>query len=335
MTPLLEVNDLKVHYPLSGGAFRPAPGTVRAVDGVSFSVGRGEVVAVVGESGCGKTTLARSILGLAHVTSGGVSLSGKSVTSRGTQRDDDFRRRVQMVFQDPFESLNPRRTILQTLSLPLRANAVVPQAQVRKEAIRLLDMVGLSPGADFLERYPHQFSGGQRQRVGIARAIAVRPELVVADEAVSALDISVRAQVLALMRRLQQDLGLSYLFITHDLGVVRSLADRVLVMYLGQVIEEGGTDDVFRLPRHPYTRALLAASPIPDPQRARLRRRVPLTGEVPSAINPPTGCRFHTRCPMASARCREEVPALRRFGDTRAACHYAEQAEPRRNEARE
>lgn len=324
MTALLDVRDLKVHFPLSAGAFRRSPGSVKAVDGVSFSIARGEVVALVGESGCGKTTVARSILGLNHVTEGSILLDGRDV---GKTREADFRKRVQMVFQDPFESLNPRRTVLQTLSLPLKANRIVDKSGLRDECTRLLDQVGLSPGAAFLDRYPHQFSGGQRQRIGIARALATRPELVVADEAVSALDISIRAQVLALMRRLQRDLDLSYLFITHDLGVVRSLADRVIVMYLGRVVEEGTTDDVFRMSRHPYTRALLAASPLPDPGKARNRVRPPIKGEVPSPVKPPSGCRFHPRCPLAIDRCRTEVPLLRVFDDRRVACHRAEEAE--------
>jgi oligopeptide/dipeptide ABC transporter ATP-binding protein len=324
MTDLLSVDGLKVHFPLTGGAFRSPVGTVRAVDGVSFSIRHGEVVALVGESGCGKTTVARSILGLTHVTEGSIRLTGQEVGEG--KRSTDFRKRVQMVFQDPFESLNPRRTIFGTLTLPLKANRIVGKGQFRTECTRLLDQVGLSPGSAYLDRYPHQFSGGQRQRVGIARALATRPELVVADEAVSALDISIRAQVLALMRSLQAELKLSYLFITHDLGVVRSLADRVLVMYLGQVVEEGTTEALFRLPRHPYTRTLLAASPIPDPEAAKTRRRTPISGEVPSAINPPAGCRFHPRCPLVIDRCRTEAPTLRQIGELKTACHRAEEA---------
>jgi len=325
MTDLLRVENLKVHFPVNVGAFRKSPGAVKAVDGVSFAIPQGRVVALVGESGCGKTTVARTILGLNHITAGRITLNGEDVAAQGAKRTPEFRRKVQMVFQDPYESLNPRRTVVQSLSVPLRANAIVPRAEFGAESARLLDMVGLSPGAAFLNRYPHQFSGGQRQRVGIARAIAVRPDLIVADEAVSALDISIRAQVLTLMRRLQQDLGLAYLFISHDLGVVRSLSDHVMVMYLGRVVEEGATQDLFDTAAHPYTRSLLSASPIPDPVAARARKRVPLTGEVPSPINPPSGCHFHPRCPMAIDRCRSEAPELRAVGPLKTACHRAEE----------
>ncbi|TYB84327.1 ABC transporter ATP-binding protein [Oceaniovalibus sp. ACAM 378] len=325
MSELLRVEGLKVHFPVNSGAFRRSPGSVKAVDNISFAIPNGKVVALVGESGCGKTTVARTILGLNHISDGRITLNGKDVTEHGKGRTPEFRSRVQMVFQDPYESLNPRRTVLQSLAVPLRANAVVPKTEYQAECIRLLDMVGLSPGAAFLNRYPHQFSGGQRQRIGIARAIAVRPDLIVADEAVSALDISIRAQVLTLMRRLQQDLGLAYLFISHDLGVVRSLADHVLVMYLGRVVEEASTQDLFERPTHPYTQSLLAASPIPDPVAARARKRIPLTGEVPSPINPPKGCHFHPRCPLAIDRCRNETPALRLVGAFKTACHRAEE----------
>ena len=327
MTALLEVRDLRVHFTVGGGLFRPPRGVVRAVDGVSFELQRREVLALVGESGCGKTTIARSILGLAPITDGQIALDGAALDLSGAERTPDFRRRVQMVFQDPYDSLNPRRSILQTLSLPLKVLGMRDRAALRAECARLLDQVGLSPGAEFLDRYPHQFSGGQRQRIGIARALAVKPELIVADEAVSALDISIRAQVLALMRRLQQELSLAYLFITHDLGVVRSLADRVMVMYLGRVVEEGPTDAVFALPRHPYTRALLAASPLPDPRKARARTAEVVAGEIPSPLNPPSGCHFHPRCPVAIDRCRSVAPALEAHGPTRAACHRAGEAE--------
>lgn len=327
MKPLLEVKELSVHYGTRQSVFRGSASVVRAVDKVSFNINHGEVVAMVGESGCGKTSVARAVLGLAPITSGSVKLDGAEVSAGESLRALDFRRRVQMIFQDPFESLNPRRTIEQSLSLPLRANKVVPGPQMQKECARLLDQVGLSPGRQYLNRYPHQLSGGQRQRVGIARAIAVRPEVIVADEAVSALDISIRAQVLALMRRLQREMNLSYLFITHDLGVVRSLADRVLVMYLGRIIEEASAESLFALPRHPYTRTLLAASPVADPRRRRVGSGISVPGEVPSPVNPPSGCHFHTRCPFSIGRCRTEVPALRQVGDSRSACHRAEEAE--------
>jgi oligopeptide/dipeptide ABC transporter ATP-binding protein len=333
---LLEVRGLKVHYPIGGGWLRRPKGLVRAVDGVDLDIQAGETLALVGESGCGKTTLGRAILGLVEPTEGTIRLNGENVTRLEPAALKAFRREVQMVFQDPFDSLNPRRTVFQTLALPLRIHGIVPPRQLRDEAARLLDRVGLSPGRHFLDRYPHQFSGGQRQRIGIARALAVRPRLIVADEAVSALDISIRAQILELLRRLQQETGLAYLFITHDLGVVRSLADRVAVMYLGKLAEAAPTEALFDMPRHPYTRALLAASPIADPVRARKRERVTLEGDVPSPANPPTGCRFHPRCPIAEARCRTEVPDLREVGrDRRSACHFAERAEAwRLNERR-
>ena len=328
MSALLEVRNLKVHFPIGASLLRPPSGFVRAVDGVSLSVADGEVVAVVGESGCGKTTLARTVLGLTSPTSGVIRFRGSDVAIQSTGERNLYYRHVQMVFQDPFDSLNPRKTVRQTLSQPLRIHGVVPARELRAEAMRLLDLVGLSPPELYLDRYPHQFSGGQRQRICIARAIAVRPSLVVADEAVSALDISIRAQILTLMRRLQDELGLSYLFITHDLGVVRSLCDRVVVMYLGQVVEEGLTEDIFAHPRHPYTNALLAACPLPDPVRARARTHAPLSGDVPSPVDPPPGCRFHPRCPVARDICGRESPAAQDFGrGHRSACHFANEAE--------
>ena len=328
MTSLLEVRDLKVHFPLGGSLLRAPSAIVRAVDGVSLAIAEGEVVAVVGESGCGKTTLARAVLGLTPPTGGTIRFHGSDVALQSTQQRNDYYRQVQMVFQDPFDSLNPRKTVVQTLTQPLRIHRIVPPSEFRAEAARILELVGLSPAALYLDRYPHQFSGGQRQRICIARAIAVRPRLIVADEPVSALDISIRAQILTLMRRLQQELGLSYLFITHDLGVVRSLCDRVVVMYLGQVVEEGRTEDLFAHPRHPYTNALLAACPLPDPLRARARKRVPLSGDVPSPVNPPSGCRFHPRCPVLREKCSLEPPVARDFArGQRSVCHFADEAE--------
>jgi oligopeptide/dipeptide ABC transporter ATP-binding protein len=325
---LLSVEGLKVHYPFGGGPFRGPKGFVHAVDGVSLTLRRGEVVGLVGESGCGKTTVARSILGLAPTTAGRIIWRGRDLLQLAPAERRRARREIQMVFQDPFDSLNPRKTIFQTLAQPLRLHAVVPASELRNEVVRLLDLVGMSPGAAFLDRFPHQFSGGQRQRICIARAIAVQPSLVVADEAVSALDISIRAQILTLLRRLQHELDLGYLFITHDLGVVRSLCDRVVVMYLGQIVEEGATEDIFRLPRHPYTRALLAASPIPDPVKARVREQQPLLGDVPSPAAPPPGCRFHPRCPVARDICRKRMPGPMQFPrGHRSACHFADEAE--------
>ena len=307
--PRLAVRDLVVTYSVaSGGLFSPRV-AVRAVDGVTLTVGAGEVVALVGESGCGKTSLARAVAGLVAPSAGRVELDGADVTGFPAHLDRRQRAAIQMVFQDPFESLNPRKTVLATLTQPLRLNATVPPGEQRAEAARLLTLVGLP--AEALERYPHEFSGGQRQRIGIARAIATRPRLLIADEAVSALDISIRAQLLALLGSLQKELALAMLFITHDLAVVRSFADRVLVMYLGRIVEEGPTAAVFEQPAHPYTRALLAATPIPDPVAARATPREILGGDVPSPRDIPRGCRFHPRCPLAVARCATEEPAHR------------------------
>ncbi len=327
MTALLEITGLAVHFPIGGGLFRAPRGYVHAVDGVDLALAPGEVLGVVGESGCGKTTLARAVLGLVAPSAGRIAFEGENIAAQDTASRRAYRRRVQMVFQDPYDSMNPRKTVFQTLAQPLRIHAIVPRAKLRREAARLLELVGMSPGADFLDRYPHQFSGGQRQRICIARALAVRPRVIVADEAVSALDISIRAQILTLLRKLQRELGLAYLFITHDLGVVRSLCDRVVVMYLGRVVEEGAVEDIFRQPRHPYTAALLSACPVPDPLIARARRDPPLTGDVPSPVNPPPGCRFHTRCPVAREICKSRAPEPW-LGDSahRAWCHFADEA---------
>ena len=308
-TARLEVQDLAVSYSVAGAGWFSPSAAVRAVDGVSLWVAAGEVVALVGESGCGKTSLARAVAGLVPVSAGRVRLDGVDVTGFAARRDARHRGAIQMVFQDPFESLNPRKTVLATITQPLRLNATVPPLARRAEAARLLGLVGLPEAA--LERYPHEFSGGQRQRIGIARAIAPRPRLLIADEAVSALDISIRAQLLALLKSLQTQLNLSLLFITHDLAVVRSFAGRVLVMYLGRIVEEGSTQSVFENPAHPYTRALLAATPIPDPLAARATPADILGGDVPSPRDIPTGCRFHPRCPLAVARCVTEEPQRR------------------------
>ncbi len=328
MTALLTVEGVKVHYPVSSGIFHGATGHVRAVDGVNLSLEPGEVLALVGESGCGKTTLARAIMGLVEPTEGVIRLADQSLADlKGAQRKE-YRRRIQMVFQDPFDSLNPRKNIFKTLAQPLTLHRMAPPDRIREEAARLLDMVGLSPGHTFLGRYPHQFSGGQRQRICIARAIATRPRVVIFDEAVSALDISIRAQILTLLKQLQGELDLAYVFITHDLGVVRSLCDRVAVMYLGQIVEEGRTDAIFTQPRHPYTAALLAASPMPDPEQARRRKKVVLGGDVPSPLDMPGGCRFHPRCPLRQDVCMGHAPPLAAVGENRrSACHFAEQTE--------
>ena len=319
---LLRVEDLVVSYKVGTGSLWRHPVDMVAVDGVNLTVRAGEVLALVGESGCGKTSLARTVSGLLAPRAGRVLLDGRDVTGFPAALGSGIRAAVQMVFQDPYDSLNPRKTVYATLEQPLRIHSIVPAAELRDEVGRLLMLVGLPLSA--MDRYAHEFSGGQRQRIGIARAIAPRPRLLVADEAVSALDISIRAQLLSLLARLKRELGLAMLFITHDLTVVRSFADRVAVMYLGRLVEEGPTGRVFDAPSHPYTRALLAATPIADPARARSARREPLGGDVPSPLAVPPGCRFHPRCPIAIERCTRDEP--RRVDDPAggfAMCHLA------------
>ncbi len=315
MTDLLTTTGLTKH-------FRTRAGLVRAVDGVSFTLAKGETLALVGESGCGKSTTARLVLRLIEPTAGSVAFEGQDITALPSGALRKLRRRMQIVFQDPFASLNPRMTVGDTLDEPLLIHAYGNGARRRERVAELLTLVGLSP--EHVRRYPHEFSGGQRQRIGIARALALEPALVVCDEPVSALDVSVQAQVVNLLADLQARLGLSYLFIAHDLAVVKHVATRVAVMYLGRIVETAGRDDLFAAPLHPYTRALLAAIPRPDPGQ-RLARQVP-GGDVPSPLNPPPGCHFHTRCPFAIERCRAEVPALRPVAEGHlSACHRAEE----------
>ncbi|MFN8927403.1 MAG: ABC transporter ATP-binding protein [Rhodospirillales bacterium] len=319
--PLLEVRDLAKTFgggglPLGGGA--PA---VRAVDGVSFDLARGETLAVVGESGCGKSTLARLVLRLIEPTAGTVRFEGTEMGSLAPGALRLMRRRAQMVFQDPFGSLSPRRTVAEIVGEPLEVFGLArTRAERRERVAALLRSVGLSPA--HMDRLPRQFSGGQRQRIGIARAIAVDPALIVADEPVSALDVSVQAQIVNLLQDLQAEKGFSYLFIAHDLAVVRHVADRIMVMYLGRVVEIGPKRTIYAAPQHPYTQALLSAVPEPDPDATR--RRIILQGDVPSPTRVPTGCHFHTRCPLAQPDCRTERPALRRVAEDQwAACHFA------------
>ncbi|XCM84195.1 oligopeptide/dipeptide ABC transporter ATP-binding protein [Kitasatospora sp. HUAS MG31] len=310
-------------FPGPRGLLRRLPG-VRAVDGVSFEVRPGETLGLVGESGCGKSTTGRMLVRLLDPTRGRVSFRGRDITRTGQRELRPLRSEFQMIFQDPFASLNPRQTVQQIIAAPLRAQGASPQA-LRAEVRELIELVGLAP--EHLDRYPHQFSGGQAQRIGIARALATRPHLVVADEPVSALDVSIQAQIVGLMERLQRELGVAYVFIAHDLAVVRHISHRVAVMYLGRIVEVGDRDDVYGAPAHPYTRALLSAVPVPDPVVERGRERIVLHGDPPSPADPPSGCGFHPRCPKARELCRTEAPLLRiaSAGATRqVACHYPE-----------
>jgi oligopeptide/dipeptide ABC transporter ATP-binding protein len=329
-TPLLEVTDLVKHYPVRTGIlFKHTVGAVKAVDGVSFSIRAGRTFALVGESGCGKSTTARAVLRLIEATSGSVRFEGQDVTTADQTRLRQLRRQMQMIFQDPYASLNPRMTVRTILSEPFKIHGMAEDGRVDE----LLELVGLSP--EHTNRYPHEFSGGQRQRVGIARALALGPKLVVCDEPVSALDVSIRAQVLNLLEDLQDKLGLTYLFIAHDLSVVRHIADEVAVMYLGSIVEVADRDELFEQASHPYTQALISSVPVPDPVKERSRKRILVTGDPPSPVNPPSGCRFRTRCPKFAneltederRKCVEEPPALVvREGSAGhpSACHYAE-----------
>jgi len=307
--PLLQVRDLKVHFSVGKGLFSPGV-NVRAVDGVSFTVGRGEVVGLVGESGSGKTTLGRSVLRLIEPTSGSVSFDGREVTDLGPAELKALRSQMQIIFQDPFASLNPRMSVGDILAEALHLHRIGTPADRRKRIGELLEKVGLPATA--AQRFPHEFSGGQRQRIGIARALAVNPKFIVADEPVSALDVSIQAQIINLLQDLRQEMGLSLLFIGHDLSVVEYLCERVVVLYLGHVMEAGPTASLYARPRHPYTRALLDAAPVPDP-RAR-RQRITLKGDLPSPINPPSGCVFRTRCPFAIEACAQTIPPLTPMG---------------------
>jgi oligopeptide transport system ATP-binding protein len=307
---LLEVRDLVKHFPVGGGLFGGKPGLVRAVDGVSFTLRRGETLGLVGESGCGKTTTGRCILQLERPTSGRVVFEGRDLTTLDERELRSVRRRLQVIFQDPYSSLNPRMTVAQIIAEPIAVHGILPTAAARASRVRdLLQRVGLLPQHG--RRYPHELSGGQRQRVGIARALAVEPSLIVCDEPVSALDVSIQAQIINLLEDLQAEFGLTYLFIAHDLAVVRHISDRVAVMYLGKIAEITDRKELYDSPLHPYTKALLAAVPIPDPALEAERPRTVLAGEVPSPLNPPSGCVFHPRCPIAIERCRGEVPPLR------------------------
>ena len=316
--PILEVSDLVKHFPVRGGLFGRRQGSVFAVDGISFSVFPGETLGMVGESGCGKSTAARMIVKLIEPTAGSIRLQGRDITTLPPQAMRPYRQVIQFIFQDPYASLNPRLTAGEIVAEPLHNYPDIAGGKHRQRVADLFARVGLRP--EHAKKYPHEFSGGQRQRLGIARALALEPRLIIADEPVSALDVSVQAQVINLMADLQRQLGLSYLFIAHDLAVVQHISRRVAVMYLGRIVELGRTGDLFTSPQHPYTEALLDAVPVPDPDRQRPVEV--LTGEVPSPMRPPPGCHFHTRCPYAEERCRIEVPKMREVRPGHfAACH--------------
>jgi oligopeptide/dipeptide ABC transporter ATP-binding protein len=320
---LYEIRDLKKHFPLTSGMiFRKQVGAVHAVDGVSFDVKRGETLGLVGESGCGKSTTGRLLLRLLDPTSGSIKFDGQEIADIKPKELIEFRRDAQMIFQDPYSSLNPRKTVGSIIGEPFAIHGMkTGEGERRKSVQELMDTVGLNP--EHYNRYPHEFSGGQRQRIGVARAIALKPKLIVADEPVSALDVSIQAQVLNLLRELQRDLGLTLIFIAHDLSVVRHMCDRVAVMYLGKIVELAGSDQLYGHPRHPYTGALMSAVPIADPKLAAVKKRQILAGDVPSPTNPPPACRFHTRCWKAQDICHQEEPLLEgKEGGNVAACHF-------------
>jgi len=304
---LVEVSGLRKYFPVTGGLFGRVVNQVRAVEDVTFTIRRGETLGLVGESGCGKTTVGRMVLRLLEPTAGSVRFAGRNLSTLGRSELRQMRRRMQLVFQDPYSSLNPRRTVGDAIGEPLFVHGLAKGAEIDRKVSQLLERVGL-PGS-YRSRYPHEFSGGQRQRVCIARALSLEPELIVCDEAVSALDISIQAQILNLLGDLQDELGLTYLFVSHNLNVVRHVADRIAVMYLGKLVEVAAAGDLFSAPLHPYTRALLSANPVPDPDVPL--RPVALQGELPSPLDPPSGCRFHTRCPEAFEPCRNVVPEAR------------------------
>ena len=320
--PLVELEHLKVYFPIKSGLVLDRHiGDIRAVDDISLTIKRGETVGLVGESGCGKSTVGRTILRLYRPTAGRILFDGQDISKLNEQELRPLRRRMQMVFQDPFASLNPRHSVGRIVGEPLRTHGLAGRAEASKRVRELLQVVGLPP--DAVGRYPHEFSGGQRQRIGLARALALNPRMIVCDEPVSALDVSIQAQVINLLQDLQRERHLSYLFISHDLSVVEHIADRVAVMYLGTIVEAGGRDQIWKRPQHPYTKALLEAAPIANPKLARARRRTVLQGEIPSALSPPAGCPFHSRCPIAQERCKSDRPLLRPVGDgALAACHF-------------
>ena len=321
-TPLVGVENLRKHFPIMRGVFRRQAGSVRAVDGVDFEIRERETLGLVGESGCGKSTVGRVMLRLYDATTGRIVFRGEDIAGKRGKSLRRLRRRMQMVFQDPQDSLNPRMTVGSIVGEPLFEHGIARGRDLERRVDELLDAVGLSPR--FANRYPHEFSGGQRQRIGIARALALEPEFIVCDEPIAALDVSIQAQVVNLLQDLQERLGLTYLFISHDLAMVRHIADRVAVMYLGKIVELAPSERLYAEPLHPYTRALLSAAPVHDPEREERRERIILQGDVPSPADPPSGCRFRTRCPMATDECAAREPEWREMHPGhRVACHYA------------
>lgn len=320
---VLSVKDLKVHFPMKTGIpFFSKTNLIRAVDGVSFDLYQGKTLGLVGESGCGKSTLGRAILQLIPPTSGEVLFDGKNLAQLAYSKLQKQRQYMQMIFQDPYSSLNPRMTIEDIVAEPLTTFHVMKGKALREKVQDLLKMVGMDPR--YIRRYPHEFSGGQCQRIGIARAMALNPKIIVADEPISALDVSIQAQILNLMEELQEKLGLTYIFVAHDLAAVHHISDRIAVMYLGKMVELSDAETIIHSPRHPYTQALIQAVPIPDPKLEKQRKHIPLKGDVPSPINPPSGCAFHPRCPIAQEICKKEIPVLRELGQNHiVACHFA------------
>lgn len=322
--PILKLEGLKKHFnTTTGGAFNKKKAVLKAVDGIDLEVNPGETIGLVGESGCGKTTAGRTILKLYEPTDGKIIFNGEDITNYSRAKMKPLRREMQMIFQDPFASLNPRQTVGTIIANMFEIQGITPPGGIENEVRALMERVGLNP--EHLNRYPHEFSGGQRQRIGVARAIALKPKLIVADEPVSALDVSIQAQVVNLLEDLQDEFNLSYIFVAHDLSVVQHISDRVIVMYLGKVMEEASKVDLFANPRHPYTKALLSAVPTPDPVQGRKRERIMLQGDLPSPINPPAGCVFNTRCWKATDKCRTEVPLLQiGKNNHKVACHFPE-----------
>ena len=323
MTPIVKVENLTKHFPIKKNALaRRKAGNVKAVDGISFEIAPGETLGMVGESGCGKTTAGRTIIKLYEPTGGKIYFEGENITDISSSAMRSYRSKMQIIFQDPFASLNPRHTIGRIIAAPFEIQNITPEGGVKRAVQTLMERVGLNP--EHYNRFPHEFSGGQRQRIGIARSIALKPKFIVADEPVSALDVSIQAQIINLLDDLQTEFGMSFLFIAHDLSVVQHISDRVAVMYLGKIMEIAPTTDLYAAPHHPYTKALLSAVPVPDPHTERTRERILLHGDLPSPMNPPTGCVFNTRCWKAQDRCRIDEPELLQIGASSVACHFPE-----------